>query len=201
MKVLVTGNPRSGTLSMKNMLRANGFDVEHERCGADGTVSCFFFTPATWYPREKLTARRHMQANGKDEVFNWRDFETRIHLVRDPLKCIPSMRKVCGVGHQKWIHDHLGVPVTRGKDWKLLWAMRAWYRTNSVCEKIPGIYRIRIERVQADWPVTLGKAPQVLHQHASTGTRKSSPVKWKDLVAVDADLADRIADMAERYGY
>jgi len=188
---------------MTNMLRGAGYDVKHERNGPDGTVSCFFFMKARWYPREKLTVNRHRLEDGTDEHFSTRDYDHIIHLVRDPLKCIPSMHKVCGIGHQQWIKDHLNVHAAKGTpNWKLRWAMETWYKTNLKIEST--LYRarlVRIEQVLKDWPREIETPPKVLHQHRSTGTRKSESVTWQQLYDVDETLTDKIVKQANSYGY
>lgn len=206
--ILVTGNPRSGTLSIKNMLRAMGYDVQHERNGTDGTASCFFFLQATYYPREKLTAKRHMNDRGKDESFDilLPYYEVIIHLVRNPLLCIPSMAKVVGVGHQRWLADHGIIHIFDAKhESKLTWAAEAWYNTNRVIENNLvhrlEYNRMRIEHVKHDWPKTIVDKPEiVLHQHAGSGTRKSKPLMKRELKKI-SPLAGRIIKMANKYGY
>jgi len=200
MKILVIGNPRSGTLSMTNMLRAAGHDVKHEKLGPDGTVSCFFFLPARWYPREKTTANRHLRDN-----FSKFKPDKVIHLVRNPLECIPSMAKVCGKGHQQWLDEHGIYPIVKPK---LLWAACAWYWTNKHMEGVAALTqtRIQIERVKKQWPAYLNPIVEVKHQHKSSGNRKSEKVTWAQLKKVCKDngfnkLYDNLRLMSKRYGY
>jgi hypothetical protein len=195
MKILVTGNPRSGTLSMKNMLRSVGYDVQHEHNGRDGTSSCFFFMPATYYPREKLTMNRHRR-----EKFNLDDYDVLIHLVRNPLHCIPSMAKVVGTGHQEWLEDHGVVNMFRPK---MSWSAAAWCATNMRIEaEFTGrkFKRIQIENVLKQWPKGLLMPKQVLHQHAGTGTRRSVPLTVEQLREV-TPIYEEILVMGRRYGY
>lgn len=195
MKILVTGNPRSGTLSMKNMLRAAGYDVQHERSGKNGTSSCFFFVQASYYPREKLTSRRHL-----NEKFDRYNYDVVIHLVRNPLHCIPSMAKIVGVGHQQWLEDH-GI-VNRYRP-KIAWAAEAWLKTNTEIEsqfEDFHYYRIQIEHALNQWPSELKEPPELLHQHRGSGTRKSQPLTKQRLAEITPFHRD-IIQMAAGYGY
>lgn len=200
MKILVTGNPRSGTLSMKNMLRSAGYDVLHERNGKDGTSSCFFFLEARYYPREKLTAKRHMTERGTNEHFDRWNYDVCIHLVRNPLNCIPSMAKVVGTGHQQWLADH-GI-VTKMRP-KITWAAAAWYNTNCEIEAQfddMKYYRIQIEHAIQQWPKELVKPTALLHQHKGSGTRRAEPLTKERLFEVSS-MAQAIIDQARGYGY
>jgi hypothetical protein len=194
-KILVMANPRSGTLSMTNMLRKAGYDVRHERQGEQGTVSCFFFKRALYYPREKLTAKRHL-----NERFNIRDFSHVYHLVRNPLHCIPSMAKVVGVGHRVWLHD-IGV-VNQDIKPKIKWAAHAWLHTELAIMHHTQARIIRIEDVRQRWPRELNRPTEFLHQHRGSGTRKSSPLTWSLLRDVAGEtVAREITILAKLYGY
>ena len=56
-RLLVTGTMRVGTTWMAKALMLNGLDCPHERLGAYGCVSWFYFTDAPNYP--SATAHKH----------------------------------------------------------------------------------------------------------------------------------------------
>lgn len=202
MKVLVTGNPRSGTLSLSLTLRKAGLDVGHERMGKDGTVSCFFFKQVEYYPREGGTENRHL-TDGKDDSFDEAEFDFAYHLVRNPLKCIPSMQKIVNRRHRQWIRD-IGIcewePKTQSN---IEWCALAWYHTNLYIEKNLNFPRLRVETLLKDWPTELCPRPaEIKHSHKSSGFRKAAPITPAQLTEISgAALSKSILDMARRYGY
>lgn len=189
-KILVTGCPRSGTLSTKNMLREVGYDVLHEKMGPDGTVSNFYqFQPKRgyWPP----------DCKHQGEKFNLKQFTHRIHLVRNPLACIPSMARIVSRGWREWLGENEIVdPDIKPK---MLWSAVAWCALNKLAEKNTTC-RMRIEHVRKDWPKTLESPSAALHQHKGSGNRKSEPLTYDDVKAM-GELGVRIQSMAERYGY
>lgn len=197
MRILITGNPRSGTKSMSRMLTELGFDVPHEAEGKDGVSSCFYIKPMpknVSYPREKSTAWRH-----PNERFNPTRFDTIIHLVRDPLDCIPSMVGVVGTGHQQWL-DKMGI-VSYGLRPKLLWAMKAWLASNLCVEELVPTQRIHIEDVPKDWIEGFPRPHFLEHVNRSTGYCKRERTSWEELSKLDEETSLKIHRMAVRYGY
>ena len=93
--VAVMAHPRSGPVYMSKLFAAFGLDVGDEnRMGADGISS--FLIGASECPRW-----------GPDP---WAyDFETRIHLVRDPLKVISSVLTCVSEGVQEYMAREAGV--------------------------------------------------------------------------------------------
>jgi hypothetical protein len=77
--ILVTGAPRSGTTTAARYFQAQGLDVAHERMGADGASSYYWFRDHP-VPQAAHEGRRSDYAFGRV-----------IHLVRDPLLTIASM--------------------------------------------------------------------------------------------------------------
>lgn len=130
-KILITGNPRSGTTTHQRVLKQCGLDIKHEEMGTQGTVSCYYFVDKRPYPHG-----HHV----KDKKFNKRDFDAIYLLVRDPAQCIPSMRAIISPEHQIWLEE-LGFMrrfQPNGKRFPKSYTMaNAWYNTNAyILEKL-----------------------------------------------------------------
>lgn len=200
-KILVMANPRSGTLSMTRMLKSVGYAVSHERLGAHGTVSCYYFLRAKGgdYP-----INNRWGIHNGDPVFSIDMFDYVYHLVRHPLKCIASMRNIVGPGHRRWLARN-GVTSDEMPHGKLEWAMRAWYHTNLAIEEHSAFIsrRLQVENILSQWPThDLGLAPsEVIHSHKSSGAWAAKEVTWDDLTALNAKLSSNIKYMARRYNY
>jgi len=208
-KLLVTGNMRCGTTWMTHALRAVGLDCQHECMGEDGTVSWFFAIDAPSYPFNPRNTPKGRTAHvGEGRRSDYR-FEHVVHLVRDPLKTLGSMMKIMPRKEQEWLDDN-GM-LDMGAEPKLLRMMQAWYLINTEVEAI-ATYRIRLEDVtnrskndwdkfmrEIDWPSK--GVPSVPVKNASRGIFKATRLIWHDLHELDPVLADKIAEMARRYGY
>jgi hypothetical protein len=197
-RIIVTGCPRSGTLSMKNMLRAAGYDVLHEKMGPQGTVSNFYqFQPKKgyWPP----------DCKHQGEKYTLRGTTHYVHLVRNPLKCVPSMARIVSRGWREWLGENDVVDPNIKP--KLLWSAHAWVALNQLAQQTSESMtflhsaRVRIEKVEEDWYNThLNPIERPLHQHRGSGNRKSEPLTYAD-VKVMGSIGVQIKDMAEEYGY
>lgn len=78
--VVITGCGRSGTLYMSKYFQAMGLDVRHEAHGEDGISSWYLSSPG----RGQITKNYYGGRMRRIEV---------IHLVRDPLAVMASMRR------------------------------------------------------------------------------------------------------------
>jgi len=199
--IRILANPRSGTTSLsRTLIKDLGLDVPHEKVGEDGTVSCFFWTDSKIYPTGKTGKPAH-PGDGVPSEYDW---DKTIHLVRHPLKCIPSMRSIVGRDQQQWLYDKGLIRDTHRKP-KLLFSMEAWYETNLAIERLKPNFRIQIENV--DWK-KLGKAlgtkqiPEVTrHLNRATGFLEPKPIAWEDMEALDSKLTAKIKRMALKYKY
>ena len=81
-RFLVTGHPRTGTGYIASLLGQMGFDVGHEKAGADGLSSWMFAADAQEYPYalDGISAHR--------DHLHW---DLLLHVVRDPATAIPSI--------------------------------------------------------------------------------------------------------------
>lgn len=82
-KILVTGHPRSGTGYMSVLLQKYGLDVGHEVMGRDGISSWTF---------ANLNATKIPRWTKDDAVPSDYDFIHRIHVLRNPVDCVSSIR-------------------------------------------------------------------------------------------------------------
>lgn len=91
-KIRVIGCARSGTLYTRGVLKSKGLKIGHEYCGDDGTVSHLFVEdyefPVVKY---KYPPGRCCHVGEQPSDFS---FEHTVHQVRDPLKCIDSIKWV-----------------------------------------------------------------------------------------------------------
>ena len=79
MKFCILGFPRGGTRYMAHLFQSFGYDVRHERMGADG-VSAFQWSPAA----------DQFQVYGVPALPLRSDVDCLIHAVRDPVRTIAS---------------------------------------------------------------------------------------------------------------
>lgn len=199
MKVLITGSPRSGTKSMSISLRKMGIDMPHEKMGEDGTVSCFFFMNAEWYPRGDY-GPTHV-GDGVPSNYDW---WLKIHLTRHPLKCIASMRSIVGKDHQQWFNQYHIVPDEYMKP-KLLLCMKAWYEQNYLMIKDKSMNRLMIEKVSTAKLTKLFMRDmsdfKLVHSHKATGYLTPKPLTWSMLKKVDPVLTVKIKMLSNKLGY
>lgn len=194
--ILVTGSPRSGTKSMAKMLRSTGLDVKHEKLGADGTSSCFYFIENSYpYPYIRKGVRAH---DGDTKFSRKQKWDTVIHVVRNPLSCISSMKSIVGKAHQEWLHD-VGL-VTEDHKTKLSWCMEAWLMQNQFIDRMfPSATLLQIENAVRHWPFRT--LPMEATLNRSSGNRKAVALSRNDLFDADEKLARQIVTLAKRYGY
>lgn len=128
-RILITGNPRSGTTTHQRVLKQCGLDIKHEEMGLQGTVSCYYFVDQRPYPHGH---------HAKDKKFNKKDFDAIYLLVRDPMKCIPSMRAIISPEHQIWLEKlgfmkrtYINANTKKSQRYPKTYTMaQAWFRTN-----------------------------------------------------------------------
>jgi hypothetical protein len=205
-QLLVTGTMRVGTKWTMHALRANGVDVRHEGFGEDGTVSWFFSIDAPSPYNLPTAPGRSTRAHVGEGQRSDYEFETIIHLVRNPLKVIGSMVTAMLTCEQQWLMQNGMIEDTKPK---LLRMMQAWNNINAEIEKIAD-YRVRLE----DWTTEqrlwdkLGRRmkrklvlPAIPVKNASRGIFKAKIVTVEDLVRQDVLLTKNIIKRARKYGY
>ena len=203
-KLLITGTGRCGTTHLWKLLNKVGMDVGHEYVGmhAHGVASMWFHTDARWYPNlhQQSEPKAHVGERRSDFVF----YHT-YHLIRTPLKTIPSMAKVFSALHYDWFEENGFCPV--GIKSKTLRCAYTWLNVNKHCESISRS-TLRIEDINAWWPA-LGRGgvipqvemPVMKPQNRGTGYRSSEALTYEDLKLLDGALTDELYAYAKDWGY
>ena len=193
--ILVTGTPRSGTLTVSWLLRQHGYDCPHERLGKHGTVSCYYV--ARW--REIPWAGKTLSPHEGEQCLPSGRFNRNILLVRRPLACIASMSTIVNYPHIEWMQRH-GIipddmPEGRSRQNKIRKLMWAWYNTN---ERLAKYELLRTNKIQEDWERCFGWRLQmrVPVKHRSSGYRKAPKLTWRDLDRIDSNLTEMIRGMS-----
>jgi hypothetical protein len=184
------------------MLKQLGLDTPHELMGADGCVSCYFLPGSEYYPHSPYNIHPDTE---KVEDFS---FDLVVHLVRNPLECIPSNTKIMNKAHQEWCALHGLLDMRDGP--KLLRMMQMWENLNQrIEEEFPRNMRMRIESMgdlgikkiarQLRLAVPINFEPK--HMHKGSGYLKADRATWEELECIDPALTKKIKRRARRYGY
>ena len=199
-KILVLGTGRSGTTHMAKVLTAAGLKVKREQMGADGTASLYFFADSEWHPWwDGYAALCHKHERRSDY-----EFEHILHVIRDPLKTIPSMAKMFQGLVYDYMEHHSVLP--KGIRNKMLRCMYIYKNVNELCASYAD-RTFRIEDLRYEWPevsTRLGISPTFPNlppANKSSGYKKSEPVTWEDLEQISPELTAEIKTLAARYGY
>jgi hypothetical protein len=185
-RVLILGHPRSGTLYTSVVLRTLGLQVQHEREGAEGSVTGQF-----WYGDWKLE-----------------NYDTIIHQVRNPLKVIASctkmrLRNPKVITHLASISGSTLTPAQRKN--KVLRYMVTWLGfvnwVDSICA-----WRYRVEDMSTAFP-------KLCEEFGLSPTTPLPPIPdninhldhmtltYNDLRKLDKSLAEQIYAKACEYNY
>lgn len=206
-RVLVTGCGRSGTNYMAVALRAAGFDVGHEKMGADGVASWFFGpTHADQMPKPHETTTKIHKDGSRPQDF---EFDLVLHQTRHPVLVIPSLVSVYRLTDWRFVHEH--VDINPGLP-KLRRAMLYWIRWNRQIEMEwrPSSSRYRIEDIEIEWPRImrqLGASGRPFPRDVSRrvnhqgGYREPDVLTADDLERAAPDVFQPFTRLAERYGY
>ncbi len=176
--IFVAATARAGTVYISEVLQALGYDIGHETDGVDGSVGY------------------HLAVIKPENCF---------HQVRYPLQQIASMHAHQSWGFMQQVIDIHGIGL-RG-------CMEYWLHWNEMIEKF-AVWRYRIESLPDIWPEFLER---IGHEYEplpkisiNTNTSKEKGVlerdrfkkiTWVDLFNENKEIAQRIKDKAESYGY
>lgn len=202
-KLLVLGTGRCGTMFTAHAMRVAGVKLLHEKVGEDGTVSHYFVTDSDWYPMapwQKKEQKKHVGERRDDFVFN-----NIFHIVRNPLRVIPSMTKI--FGSVTWcFYEENGLIPTGIKD-PILRAMHLWLNHNTEAMKQATI-TFQVEKYEQVWPTLMKKLgmdvpyPKHLKPMNKTGGFKAYvPLTVDDMIQRDPKLAAEIVQLAGTFGY
>lgn len=186
--ILVTGCGRSGTGYMAECLQQAGLDVGHERLGADGISSWLWAAPFGPYPVYHTQVSRPK-------------FDVILHQVREPLATIGSAMTF---REETWRFIRRWVPID--KDWGILkQACHYWYWWNTRVKQLRPTMRYRVEDAEQVWPEIMTlvgcDAPFPRGVSEKTNSREHFDPTWPGVKTAAPQLANDIAQMAQRYGY
>jgi len=184
---IVTGAPRSGTGYAAKVFQKAGYDVRHE-----------------YYGREGICSWLHLYDLGKvywlDTAYKLRDYDVILHQLRDPLKTISSMTAISDQAVEI-IERIIGRKVAGGM---LRRAMSYWIELTERAAKRAQLW-YRVENMMNVWTMIEEKInirrsvfPGV---DKKTNARDHRDYTVGDLYATDREMADRIIEMANYYGY
>src|SRR3990172_8675058 len=185
-RLLVIGAPRSGTRYFARWLRGLGLRVGHERMGLDACVSSYFVVDDFWYQGP------HGRSGERRSGYRWGEVW---HLVRDPLRTIPS---IASMRHRSWWHwqsKHTGVDLC--DEPQRVTAARFWVAWTERCLVDPEVtLRIPLERL---WTF----APEILRHLELLPPERWPSVDRSESKALHAplsldELPDALATKIER---
>lgn len=175
-RFLITGFPRSGTMYCSKVFQALGLDVQHERPGADGTVS--------W-----------LEPTGER-------YDCRVMVTRNPLHVLSSATTL-GKGVISNIFRVLDIaPKRQDFMYRLMLAYNAWAK---YCDDRCAL-RFQVEQMELVWPSLLShlgipECPFPQDIDRQTNTRIHVTLDWSDLENVDRKLTSYIRRWYSRFGY
>lgn len=187
--LLITGHPRSGTGYMAALCQACGYDVGHERMGADGISSWLMAPPAHRVCYHAQIGRRGRLALGP--------YHRAIHVLRNDVPaCVASIaytEQASLVWRARWVPIDLSAnPITQAVQSLLGW-------TRLIEAELPNAEPVRLSEAAERVPAMLGVSPPV--QLPPCNTRPHSPLTWADLrQAVPRGDYHALCRHADRYG-
>jgi hypothetical protein len=200
-KFLILGTGRTGSKFISYVFKYWGWDVMHERTGLHGTSTHFYHSDNDWYPMFPwMTDAAHVGERFSDFIF-----EHKIHVIRNPLTCIPSIEHIFGTIDWEFAEDTGILPIRKMP--KRERVMRYWLNLNKKAEQMCDV-TIHLENLpqelcgyldtiipMAPWP------SKITPKNKGTGYRRSSPIAYVDMSVVDQELANDIGRYARRHGY
>jgi len=215
-RLLITGCGRSGTLYASQVWQAVGLDVRHEMpvppngvMGEDGIAS--------WY----MTVDDPEPPYGPSAAEY--EFDLVIHLVRHPLKVIPSVAQFVLRNPPSLRYIERNARETRlgwgdrlrgRKRALLLQAARYWHQWNMLAAaKAEGGVRVQVEGLIGALPALcdrLGVAfrpgaadavPTTTNARHHYVTEEPWTITWSSLESLDASICAKVMDLATTYGY
>jgi hypothetical protein len=187
---LITGCGRSGTSYISNLLTSLGLDIGHETMGKDGIASWLLAVNTDlvpWGPPPKLFT-----------------FKTVIHQIRNPLDTISSLQTFSDIAWQ-FICNH--IPASHDEP-LLLKCAKYWHYWNLSTERVAQ-WSYRIEDINEVFdelcfrvgvPANRGIL-RITPTDVNTRKQQYRKVSWKDIAAIDRNLALAIQEQSVRYGY
>jgi len=195
-KIMIIGCGRSGTTHICKVFSNLNLEIGHEKMGIHG-ISSWCMVPDSdircWGPS-------YYDLN--DHRF------TILHQVREPLGVIGSMLTAAEKSWQ-YIAEFIQI---EENDSLLRRSMKYWYYWNLMAEK-KAEYTYRIESLEDEIENLVRKTAYkfLLYKYNLTDVTRSIPkqtnsrehlkVTYRDLVMEDKELAQKILELAKKYGY
>lgn len=203
-KVLFLGTGRSGSKFISRAAMNWGYSILHEATGEHGSSTHFFHTDWHWYPRWPWT--KDMAHYG--ERLSDYHFENKVHVIRNPLTCIPSIIPIFPTLEWEFGIETGLLPVECVGMNRLERAMLYYYEFNKRASKQCAV-TIRLEDLDYSLPNLFGEivghkvtwTGKRVARNNATGFRKSEPTSYEQLEDVNKSLARSIRKMAKEFGY
>jgi hypothetical protein len=206
--VLVTGTGRSGTTYFSDLLTLLGLDVGHQRNGKDGCSGAEFAVDHDWYPWFPVYGGGDC-ANVGERRSDY-DYKHILHIVRHPLRCIPSlMRNYPAINPEFWADNGSMDPSFMDKS-SIVRNAAMYYAINKrIDESGQAEYRCQLEKIHERWGTLMEilelkgtPDPKLGATNKATGWGQYEPLTWQGLEnQVGSTLAKSIYQQAKEYGY
>jgi len=198
---LILGTGRSGSTFLTHVFRQWGLDLGHEQVGELGTSSHFFHEDHHWYPYFPWEdGKAHVGERLNDYIFR-----NKLHVIRDPLKCIPSIEKVLTSINWEFAEETGVIPALKMS--KRERVMMYWLHLNrkmeAICDRTIRLEDIDVDLIEYldDVGINHGVWPDLPPKNKGTGFKKSDPITFDDLYEVDPTLAQELLNYAYTKGY
>lgn len=198
---LITGCGSSGTKYICNLLNLNGIEVNHDfdSIGKNGFVSNAFVNDEVWiydkkkYPLEII----------KKKILITR-FHNIIHIVRHPLKVIPSIICKWNNKNKIWLHIEKGVLASeKDKNINILNAMKYWVYHNKYIMKYTNKV-VKLEDVIENCnnlAKYVNKSSLKQYNKVVNSSNTKEKIDWDILFNIDKDITNEIINLCKIYGY
>jgi hypothetical protein len=130
MRVLILAHPRSGTAYAAHCFQRCGWDVGHERIGADGISSWMWAVESSDVPW------------GAARVG---EFENVLHILRNPAACVSSVAYVERAS-EDWRRRYIPIPEDCEAIERAVWSIAGWSRL--IRDKTPPNITAQLEHVE-----------------------------------------------------
>jgi hypothetical protein len=202
-ELLITGCGSSGTTYISRLLQINGLDTSHDSgYGKDAVVTNACNGKEIYvYEYEKFGIRDYVKFK-----VNLKEFNRVIHLVRNPIETIPSVMAKWRSWGGIWLHVKENLEeLDDSKEVSIRNAMAYWIYWNKNIQEVADI-RFKFEDLLED--------PSPLFQYIGSdysikmdnktkigSAKKKRKTTFKELLKKDHELAVRLKELAQEYGY
>lgn len=187
-RILVTGHPRSGTTYMAKLLQAHGLKVGHEHMRSDGISS--------WMMAIDTPEKAPFGDGSRLRDY---EFDTIIHVVRDPLKVLASSIQTESKASLEYRKAFASVPEDYNVYEEAVHILLAW---DEAIRKLSPTHTVRVEDADTSLPQLLDIKADGPLPRANVNSREHSELTWHELKQhLRHDLAERMESYSRQYGY